>query len=157
MNPKSITLLALLMLLPWLPLPAAATAEPPPTCDMITTKDSPVPACSVGRVVTWAKSCPRTSKSYSCPLVSQMPPAEIQCTAFNGTVSCEAWPQADALTYRYVWSVISGVAPDWYGGEYDPNFAGNCTGLTGRVAVTVIAPDGTAKSADVRFTCEYGQ
>lgn len=120
------------------------------TCDT-----DPNAGCPPGEVLTWQKACPMGGPVASCFLISQPPPAEILCASGYGTVNCEAWPQSNGLTYRYYWSVINGVAPGYITQEFDPMLYGNCTpGQPGRVAVTVVAPDGTSSTASVRFLCE---
>lgn len=133
---------------------AHASADTCPT-DPIAGAALPPDTCASGKVSTWMKKCPKYTGLAYCFDISQPPPAEILCTSAYGTVTCEAWPQSDWLTYRYVWSVINGVAPGYSSDQYSPLLQGNCNpGSPGRVAVTVIAPNGAATSADVRFLCE---
>lgn len=129
---------------------ASLAAEASGTCNT-----DPIGGCPPDRVLTWQKACPVGSPYASCPLISQPPPAEILCASAYGTVNCEAWPQSSGLTYRYYWSVINGVAPGYSSDEFDPMLYGNCSpGSPGRVAVTVVAPNGVSSSVTARFLCE---
>lgn len=145
----TLSLLPLLMLLPALP----AAADSPPTCVVRLEQVCPNP----DEAVTWLAECPEQQstplKAFACPKIWAPPPAQISCESAYGVVHCEAWPQSSQLTYRYVYSVLNGVAPGYAAHEFSPELTGNCTGNSGRVAVTVIAPNGVASTAQTLFPC----
>ncbi len=128
-----------------------------PTCDLRASNG--IPYCEPAKVVTYTKSCPRssTSRQHTCPDVAVPPPAEIFCTSSNHVVFCDAWPASDNLTYRYVWSILNGVDADYSADQFSSTLVGNCTGRAGRVSVTVIAPNGQSTTAQTFFACEGNQ
>jgi hypothetical protein len=147
---RSLCLLPLLMILPALP----AAADSPPTCVVrLDGMQCPNP----DEAVTWRAECPEqtfaTHSMFACPKIGSPPPAQLYCDSANGVVECEAWPQSPQLTYRYVYSVLNGVAPNYTVSEFSPRLLGNCTGNSGRVAVTVIAPNGASSTAQTLFPC----
>jgi len=129
-------------------------SNPPPTCD-IRANNLICPLDS--QVLTFLKSCPRDSGEAYCPDYSEPPPAEIECDSFDNSVICDAWPQSDGITYRYFWSLSTGMSPAYTANEFSPSFFGHCSGRIARVSVTVIAPNGTATSAQATFPCLQDQ
>lgn len=53
--------------------------------------------------------------------------------------------------------VLVSMSPAYTASEFSPAFVGQCTGRIGRVGVTVIAPDGTATTAQAIFPCLQDQ
>lgn len=133
-------------------LSTVAADEPPPTCD-IRANNCPRPT----QVLTYLKNCPRTGGEAACPEIHLPPPAEISCGSSQGYVVCDAWPESDGLSYRYVWSVLAGRVTGGSASEFSPAYFGTCSGRAARIAVTVIAPNGTASTASVAFACEQDQ
>ncbi|MBK8286125.1 MAG: hypothetical protein IPK97_15315 [Ahniella sp.] len=139
------------------PTPGTTPTPEPPTCDLRASNGQPY--CEPAKVVTYTKSCPRSSGSpqHACPDVALPPPAEISCTSSNYVVVCDAWPASSNLTYRYVWSILNGVDADYSADQFTSTLVGNCTGRAGRVSVTVIAPNGLSTTAQAFFACEGNQ
>jgi hypothetical protein len=116
----------------------------------------PALSCPTGSFVHYAKDCPEeppTAEGYRFRCDTNPPPAQLSCESAYNVVHCEAWPQSPQLTYRYVYTVLNGVAPGYSSSEFDPILVGNCTGNSARVSVTVIAPNGWSSSAQTIFPC----
>lgn len=126
-----------------------SSTPPPPTCDFSDTA-SIGPTCPNMKVVTHQKSCPRTSKTYSCFEPFVMPQAELSCESYNSIVQCEAWPQSDSIAYQYVFTPISGVQ-GYYGNG--PTMIGDCTGRGGQISVTVTHSSGQTSTETIPFAC----
>lgn len=121
----------------------------------------PAPGCDLPKdFVHYTKTCPdepTTSGESTFICVDAPPRAEVTCQSANGLVECEAWPQSPDLTYRYIYTVLSGIESNYSADEDSPMLLGNCTGEAGRVSVTVIAPNGVASSARGVFACLHDE
>lgn len=134
-----------------------------------TSDPEPDPYCTV-RLELKCKTAPDTAYyTMDCPeeppsqagfkffCAAAPPPAQVRCQSGNGVVECTAWPQSPVLTMRYIYSVINGVEPNYSASEFSPSLLGNCTGNSGRVSVTVIAPNGVASTAQTPFACLHDE
>ncbi len=136
---------------------AHAELEPDPdTCVVRPTLSCPVAL----EKVHFTESCPDdppTPDGFRFYCAKTAPRAEIVCEGVYNVVVCEAWPQSPEVQYRYFYTVLGGIGPDYSVIESSPMLYGNCSGRTGRVSVTVMAPDGTSSAAQTLFPCLNNQ
>lgn len=110
--------------------------------------------------VHYTQDCPEeglSSEGFVFKCLPAPPPAQLSCQSSGGMVECEAWPQSPQLTYRYIYTVLNGVEPNYTASEFSPNLVGQCSGNSGRVAVTVIAPNGTTSNTQTVFACLHDE
>jgi hypothetical protein len=134
-------------------LSSFAYAQEDPRCDIRDLDTDPTCPNPID-VSRHYKSCPKNSGWKNCDWKEAPVVAQISCLGYNGTVSCDAWPQSPLLAYTYIWSAVRGVEPYLWSSPSTGWALGTCTARIASVSVTVISPTGQSGQATSIFFCE---
>jgi hypothetical protein len=135
-------------------VPAALAATPgDPRCD-VRPSNLMSPVCPVvPEIVTYRKECPKDGPWIACEPPNAPPAAQIDCTAYQGNVWCEAWPQGyKAADFSYYWTISGSLTPPSSTDVHSPLSTASCTGIR-TVKVTVVGKNGASGVASMPVNC----